>query len=235
MRRYFIFFGVCVFIALVLVFAFAPWAFALSVSDPSTLKATLAIMVPVCCVILFGFVAWWAFSSPQLVHFDLSDTLNPDDVQDALTSLWDSKFVGKLAREASEQLSRLLGQSRSCRKVLAATFGTDSMTFDHYWGGVTATVEAGTRTCASIAMRLSSFDGEEYDRAMSHGRETTALALRTQLDDVRRDLDANESLIDELVTLSVEVSKLEAGDADVRAGEILSELHEMVEQVDMYR
>lgn len=234
MRRYVVFLGVCVIVAMALVFSFAPWAGAFSVTSESALTATLAIMVPVVCVVVLGLVAWWAFAPTKPVHFEL-DSVKAEDVESALWGMADTHYIGPVAREAAEQLNRLQMRVRACRRTLGATFDEGSMTFDHYWGGVEATRDAGVRTLASVAMRLSSFDVYEYERARAKEYSPTYVMLSEELDGTRAMVESNEALVSELVRLDVEVGRLEAGSSDKAADQVLDELREMVEQVDFYR
>lgn len=233
MRRYVTFFATCVAIAAAIVVAYAPWAAHLSLSDPSPLKATLAVMVPVACAVAFGLAAWYAFAPRPRVHFDANDELTLDSVTDALSELSDRRYVGHVCKDALSQAERLERRIKSCEAALADTFGRDSMTYDRYMSGVNATEACATRALASVAMRASSFDEYEYADAKARGSSVTTL-MKAQIDEVSSIVTKNEELIAELMRLQTEIEALDATEASADTESVLSDMRELVGQTRYY-
>ena len=233
MRRYITFLVTCVVIATAIILAYAPWAAHLSTTDPSPLRATFAIMVPVACLAAFGLAAWYAFAPRPRVRFDIDDELTLDSVKGALSELSDRRYIGHVCHDALSQAERLERRVRACEVALADTFGKDSMTYDRYMSGVSSAETCATKALASVAMRASSFDEYEYSDARARGSSVTTL-MDAQVNELETDVRKNEDLIAELMRLQSEVEALDATEASSDTEEALSDMRELVEQTRYY-
>lgn len=234
MRRYVVFFGTCILVALAVVFTYAPWALNLHISDPSAFRATLAIMIPVVLFVLFGCAAWYAFAPRRRFDFDLDDKLDMAEVRACFMYMRDDNVLGKLASASLDQMSRLRTRADVAIDTIAHTFDKGSMTYDRYVAGIDETVDSGNHVLAAIALRAQGIDTDEYARARRLGKSDVLALYEGELDNIDGMLESNEKLISELTRLNVEVCRIESGDASSKSDGVLDELKELVDQTSYY-
>ncbi len=209
-------------------------------TDPSLLKAGLSILIGL--GLGAGLVGgnYKLLRGPRPVKNVQLESAS--QIESTLKSFTGSRYFGELARTGLDQYQRLRLSSSRAETAIHLKFQKGSMTASRYLGAVAAAENAMLDNMKTMALRLSVFSDDEYERLLNYRYDDIPDDIQEQqlalydksLSFIRGSVAVNENLILKLDTLAFDMSDAAAKDTG-ETDALLEEITALTNELKYYR
>lgn len=233
--------NLCIVITAVILYS--PGLVCLRISDYSIFRAGMSIIAALALIAAFFLVNLRLLQDPDRKPVTLQDVPDLDRAKDILRRHWDSKYFGRMAKTASEQLDRILKCRLRLSDILEQKFTKGTMSFDKFNSVVEAAEASAIKNVVAMANRMRLFDEKEYAR-LQHYREDDIpddiqeeqLKLyQKNLDNVRSTISLNEKILLKLDALAMEISSSASGEDTELNNDLLNEISRLIDETKYYQ
>lgn len=241
MKKVFCCIGLNFSIALVAVLCYSPGFWGLSLSSASIFKAGMTIIMAM--ILLTAFVIgnksiFFEKEEKRIVSKD--DIIDVQQIVTVLTRIKVGNYRNfkEFAKTTLSQVERLQKSISRVQDEINAKFEKGSMSWDRYWSVVDSAGSISLDNIFSIVKRMQMFDESEYiklkttyknDSIPDDIQEKQIALFENNMELIKSAIAANEKLILQLDTLSIELSTSEKED-----NFLIDEIESLTQEVKYY-
>ena len=223
------------------VFTYSEGFLCLRPTDASIFRAGMSIFVGIAAGVAFCYGNYTILmDDSQGMLLSKDEIVDISQARSVLSSFSRSRFFGRLAGEAADQLGRLEYSMDRATKAIGLKFQPGSMAYDRYISTIQSAREAALLNSIGIANRMQIFNDKEYERLKTYqadriddGIQEKQIALyQKNMEQIQSAVSANEELMLALDTMSLQLAGADAKKNEDSA--LLEEISKLTDQVRLY-